>query len=263
MTIYAVEDELIALNGLVDKIRKVRPEAEVRGFRLAGDALGAAEEYNCDVAFVDIKMRDMDGVTFSKKLINMNPRVNIVFTTGYSEYMKDAFDMHASGYIMKPVTEEGIERELSNLRFEVADEKLKVRAFGNFEVFYKGRPVQFHMAKTKELLAYLVDRRGAIISNRYISAVLWEDDFTGSGKRINHESYFKKIRRDLRKTLDMIGCGNVLIQEYGSIGIDPNSIDCDYYRFLENDTSLYHGEYMSQYSWSEMTHATLELRVNS
>lgn len=261
MTIYAVEDELIALNGLVDKIRKVRPEAEVRGFRFAREALECAETFLCDVAFVDIKMRDMDGVAFAQKLISLNPKVNIIFTTGYSEYMKEAFEMHASGYIMKPVTEEEIERELSNLRYEVQNAKLTVRAFGDFEVFYKGKPVQFHMAKTKELFAYLVDRRGAVMSNRAISAVLWEDDFGGFGHRISHESYFKKIRRDLRNTLDSIGCGDVLIQEYGSLGIYPNAIDCDYYHFLESDSSLYRGEYMSQYSWSEMTHAMLESRV--
>lgn len=263
MTIYAVEDESIALNGILDKIRKVRPEADVRGFRLAGEALKCAETCQCDIAFVDIKMRDMDGVAFSRRLIAMNPNVNIIFTTGYSEYMKDAFEMHASGYIMKPVTEEEIERELTNLRHEVQDEKLKVRTFGDFEVFFRGKPVQFHMAKTKELFAYLVDRRGAVMSNRAISAVLWEDDFCGGGRRIGHESYFKKIRRDLRTTLDSLDCGDVLIQEYGSLGIFPNAIECDYYQFLRGDTCLYQGEYMSQYSWSEMTHATLESRINN
>ena len=83
MTIYAVEDELIALNGLIDKIRKVRPEAEVRGFRFAREALECAETFLCDVAFVDIKMRDMDGVSFAQKLISLNPNVNIILTTGY------------------------------------------------------------------------------------------------------------------------------------------------------------------------------------
>lgn len=263
MIIYAVEDELIALNGLMDKIRKVKPEAELRGFRMAGEALSCAAGKCCDIAFVDIKMKDMDGISFARKLISVNPQVNIIFTTGYSDYMKEAFDMHASGYIFKPVTEEEIERELNYLRHEVRDEKLTVRAFGDFEVFYKGKPVQFHMAKTKELLAYLVDRQGAVLSNRAISTVLWEDDSNAGPGRISHESYFKKIRRDLRKTLDDIGCADILIQEYGSLGIDPNAIDCDYYRFLHHDPGLYRGEYMSQYSWSEVTHAALESRVNN
>ena len=93
MTIYAVEDEVIALNGLVDKIRKVKPEAEVRGFKLAVEALEYAERFLCDVAFVDIKMRDMDGVSFAQKLISLNPKVNIIFTTGYSEYMKKFYNL--------------------------------------------------------------------------------------------------------------------------------------------------------------------------
>lgn len=261
MVIIAVEDEQIALNGLLAKIREVKPDSDVTGFRMARDALEYSSGVRCDVAFVDIMMRDMDGVTFARELINRNPKVNIIFTTGYSEYMKEAFEMHASGFILKPVTKEQVSRELSNLRHNVPERRLFVRTFGDFEVFYNGKPVQFRIAKSKELFAYLVDRRGAVISNRAISTVLWEDDCFGGGSRITHESYFKKIRTELKRTLDSIGCSDILIQGYGSLGIDREGIDCDYYRFLDNDTSLYRGEYMSQYSWGEMTHAMLEART--
>ena len=48
-------------------------------------------------------MRGRNGVEVAKRLKNANPKMNIIFVTGFSEYKSDAMDMKASGYIMKPV----------------------------------------------------------------------------------------------------------------------------------------------------------------
>ena len=61
-------------------------------------------------------MRGMNGVEVAKRLKEANPKMNIIFVTGFSEYNGDAMDMKASGYIMKPVTKADVERELSDLR---------------------------------------------------------------------------------------------------------------------------------------------------
>ena len=64
---------------------------------------------------------------------------------------------------------------LENLRYPAEDVPagVKVQCFGNFEVFVGGRPLSFKRSKSKELLAYLVDRNGATCTNGEMLAVLW------------------------------------------------------------------------------------------
>ena len=255
MRIIAVDDERLALEGLIDSIKEAKPAAEVVGFRYASDALTYAENNVCDVAFLDIEMAGMNGVGLACELKKINPKINIIFSTGYGHYRENAFDIHASGYIVKPITKEKVEAELSDLRNPVAEgNRIKVQTFGNFEVLCDGVPLSFKYAKSKELFAYLVDRKGALCTVGEMMAILFEDD-TG------HETYFKSIRNDLLKTLQQKGCDGVTVRSRGMLGIIPDEIDCDYFDFIEGKEvgiKAYQGEYMAQYSWAEYTHAALE-----
>ncbi len=258
MNIIAVDDEKLALEGLMHAISKVRPDAKLHGFQSAKDACDFVVEVGCDVAFLDIEMRGESGMELARTLKELNPFLNVIFTTGYGEYASDAFGMHASGYVMKPVTADKIQKELDNLRYPLDDEenkRLKIKAFGNFEAFVDGSPIKFNYSKSKELLAYLVDRNGALCSNQEIMAMLWEDDDGAD----THSSYMKNIKADLINTLEKEGCLNVLVRQRGRIGLIPDKISCDYYDYISGKKlGLYRGEYMSQYSWSEITHANLE-----
>lgn len=253
MNIMAVDDERIALEGLVDAIRKAAPDAEVRGFRYAEDALEYAETAPCDVAFLDVEMTGLNGVTLAERLKLLNPDVNIIFATGFGRYRDAAFDLHASGYLTKPITAEKVKKELAELRRPVREQKrIRVQAFGNFEVYLDGRPMTFKYSRTKELLAYLVDRRGALCTNGEIMAILFEDD--------GHETYLRSLRKDLSDTLEAAGCGGIITQQRGRLGIVPEEIECDYYDWCAGKRTgeTYRGEYMSQYSWSEYAHAALD-----
>ncbi|MBQ2240733.1 MAG: response regulator, partial [Clostridia bacterium] len=191
MKIIAVDDEKIALQGLVASLQKAAPNADIHGFRLAGDAIAHMESDPCDVAFLDIEMKGMNGVEVAEKLKSINPDVNIIFATGFGAYRDAAFDLHASGYLIKPITEENVKRELDNLRRPVKETKsLQIHTFGNFEVLYNNNPLKFKYQKTKEMLAYLVDRKGAMCSTEEIIAVLFEND--------DHKAYYQRIRSDLR-----------------------------------------------------------------
>ena len=247
MTILAVDDEKIALERLVSAIREARPEAEVTAFRDPKAALAFAGENPCDVAFLDVEMREMDGISLARRLKIQRPGVNIVFTTGYGEYAGDAFSLHASGYVMKPVTADKITAELAELRNPLpalSGKRVRVHTFGNFEVYLDGKPVEFQYGKTRELLAYLVDRQGALCTNNELMAALWEDEVK--------ESYFKKLRTDLFAALPP----ELFVRQWGRLGIVTDRLDCDYYEWMKGTPSAinaYTGEYMTQYSWSERT----------
>ena len=262
LVIFAVDDERLALESLIGAVRKCVPDAEIYGFRKASEAIEGAQEKKADIAFLDIEMRETNGISLADALIERNPKINIIFTTGYSEYAGKAFELHASGYILKPVTVEKVKNELMHLRYESEESgssRLFVRAFGNFEVYQNGIPLRFQYNKTKELFAYLIDRKGAVCSLEEIAAVLWEDDDSGK----SHISYLKNMRMDLISTLKKQEADDVILRTRGGLAVIPEKLDCDYFYYLEhgndgNRSYRYTGEYMTQYSWGEYTHGQLE-----
>lgn len=260
MRIIAVDDEEIALENLESAIREAEPFAEVAVFDTGAAALEYVSENKCEAAFLDIEMNSMNGIALAKALKLKSPEINIIFSTGYIEYALEAIEMHASGYITKPITAEKVRNELDNLRFRIPEAprgRLFIQCFGNFEVFADGKPVSFKYSKAKELLAYIVDRHGAMCTNGEAISVLWENNDNLDGKAV----YFKSVRRNLISTLKEFGCGDVIIRQRGSIAIDAKKVQCDYFDWLDGNAegiNAYKGEYMQQYSWGELRHGLLE-----
>jgi len=258
MRIIAVDDEKIALEALSSAIKSIVTEDEVLSFRYPEDALDYARENTCDIAFLDVEMAGMSGVMLAEELKKYNNEINIVFCTGYGEYRDAAFELHASGYLMKPITPEKVKRELENLRRPIFEKKkLKVQTFGNFEVYIDGKPLAFKYRRTKELFAYLIDRVGAMCTVGEIIGILFEDE----GGR---EDYFQKLRRDLLSTLEEVGCAGAIIHKRGMLGVVVTEVQCDYYDYLNRKRELsasYFGEYMSQYSFAELTNAHLNAKL--
>lgn len=254
MKILAVDDEAIALDGLITSIKAAAPDAEVSGFSNISDAVFFAMTNQPDIAFLDINLRADSGIDLAKRLSDIVPNINIIFTTGHKQYMEQALEMHVSGYVVKPVTAEKIRNEIANLRNPVAAQKtcrVRMQTFGDFEVFVDGTPMQFGYSRTKEILAYLVDCRGAMCTNGKLIDVLWEDD-----DPMSHRSYLGNLLSDLSNTLKNYDCEDIIIKRRGQIGIDTTKIECDYYEWLEGDPkarSAFAGEYMYQYSWAEVT----------
>ena len=260
MRIIAVDDEKIALDSLSSSIKAIVAEDEVISFRYPEDALEYAKENICDIAFLDVEMAGMSGIELAEELKKYNSEINIVFCTGYGNYREAAFELHASGYLMKPITPEKVKREIENLRRPVFEKRrLKVQTFGNFEVYINGKPLVFKYRRTKELFAYLVDRVGAMCTVGEIIGILFEDE---SGR----EDYFQKLRRDLLLTLEEAGCADAIVHKRGMLGVVVTEIQCDYYDYLNKKKDLatsYFGEYMSQYSFAEYTNAQLNARLKT
>lgn len=65
-----------------------------------------AEESDYDILLLDIEMGAMDGVTMAKQLRRSNDTIQIIFITGYSDYISEGYEVAALHYLMKPVKEE-------------------------------------------------------------------------------------------------------------------------------------------------------------
>lgn len=250
MRAIAVDDERPMLTALVNAIKASEDIENVMEFGTCSAALEWMQDNSADVAFLDINMRGMGGIALATKIAEIQPGCRIVFCTGYSEYAVDAFKIHVSGYLMKPITAEAVQTEINHIKGQKARERLlTVKCFGNFEVYCRREPLPFKRKKTKELFAFLIDREGAGVTTKEICAKLWEEDLDDK-KNLN---YLYQLLSDLTGVLKEVGAESILVKTGTTYAIDPLRLDCDYYSYLNIGKPQFMGEYMSQYSWAEQT----------
>lgn len=249
MNLLLVDDEKLALQALEKAVSKAVPNGTVSAFGQSRKAIEYAKANKIDIAFLDVDMPVMNGLKMAEELQKTNPKMNIIFVTGFAEYAIDAFNLYASAYLTKPVKVDAIISAINNLRYPVGERRVRFHCFGNFEVYCDNRPVIFSFRKTKELLAYLVDRAGAECRKNEIIAVLFEDVFK--------DEYYKRLRRDLIKTFSDLGIEDTINVSHGGLAINKDKVYCDYYDYLEEGRNEPPLEYMTQYSFAETTLAYL------
>lgn len=247
MNILLVDDEELQLIRLKNAVDSALPNNEYHTFSNPLKALKDTEGIHLDIAFLDIEMPGINGIKLARKLKVRDPQTKIIFVTAYDHYALEAFRVHASGYITKPVNEAKVREEveqLSDLPTLPSSKKIQVKCFGNFEIFHDGVPVKFKRSKSKELFAYLIDREGAAINASELNAILWDED---------RPSYFRNLISDIQQTLKEIGCEDVFVKRHNECYVDITKIDCDAYEFKNNNPNairLFRGQYMFQYSWA-------------
>ena len=249
MIAIAVDDEPLMLGALTKAIKASADITSVADFTSCEDALDFIKSNPADIAFLDINMRGMGGLSLAEKIIGFCPDCKIVFCTGYEEYAIPAFKLHASGYLMKPISAKDVQVEIDNIKGIRRNQKpLAVKCFGNFEVYAKGEKLTFKRSKTKELFAFLVDRNGAGVTVAEIEVALWEND-----EDQKNQNYIHQLFRDLRQSLKAVGMEEIFERNHYFYSIHPEKLDCDYYAYLKTGKPEFRGEYMSQYSWAEKT----------
>ena len=258
MIAIAVDDEPLMLGALVKAIKASPDITAITDFTSCEEALNFIKSNPADVAFLDINMRGMGGLSLAEKIIGFCPDCKIVFCTGYEEYAIPAFKLHASGYLMKPISSADVQEEINNIKGIRRREKpLTATCFGNFEVYVNGEKLAFKRSKTKELLAFLIDRHGAGVTIAQIGVALWENN-----EEQKNQNYIHQLFRDLRQSLEAVGVEEIFERNNYFYSINPEKIDCDYYTYLKTGKPEFRGEYMSQYSWAEETSGLLWEKEN-
>ena len=249
MIAIAVDDEILMLGALTAAIKASPDISAVTQFSGCEEAFDFVKDNPVDVAFLDINMRGMGGLNLAKKIRSVRPDCKIVFCTGYEEYAIPAFKLHASGYLMKPVSAEDVQEEIDNIKGVRQQEKpLAAKCFGNFEVYANGEKLVFKRSKTKELLAFLIDRNGSGVTVAEIEVALWESD-----EERKNQNYIHQLFHDLRQTLAAAGAEDVFERNSYLYSVNTQKIDCDYFNYLQTGKPGFFGEYMTQYSWAEET----------
>jgi len=96
-----VDDEPIAREILEDHLKKLEQIRIVASCKNAIEAFKVTGTEKIDLAFLDINMPEISGLTFAR---SMNSDLKIIFTTAYREYAVDGFDLKAVDYLLKPIS---------------------------------------------------------------------------------------------------------------------------------------------------------------
>ncbi len=115
--VIMVDDRKIVLNGGLPILREVLPDATITGFTRPSQAIEYAKTHVVSLAFLDIELGKTSGFDLCRTLLDINPYTNVVFLTAYVDYSFDAWGTGASGFMMKPITPEGVQKQLKTLRY--------------------------------------------------------------------------------------------------------------------------------------------------
>ena len=214
MIAICVDDEPILLDWL-DRVVSASPDiTHSEKFTGEAAALAYADEHPFDVAFLDIELRSMDGLTVAEKLRSLNPNCGIIFCTGHASYAVDAIGrLNVDGYLLKPIDADDVQREID--RFKARHQKntplLTVDFSGGTNIFDKaGNPIRFRRGKTEELLAALIRQKGQSLSAGELCELLWEDSKKSTYLYEKNRNYLTQLLTDLRHTLEECGAQEIL-----------------------------------------------------
>lgn len=115
--VIMVDDSSVILSDGVSVLEEVMPDATIMGFIWPQEAIEYARIKRVELAVLDIEMGNSSGLELCRKLQEINPTTNVVFLTAYADYSLDAWKTEASGFILKPLTPDGIKEQLKKLRY--------------------------------------------------------------------------------------------------------------------------------------------------
>ncbi len=166
-----------------------------------------AQKSDYDILLLDIEMPETDGVTLAKQIRRRNETIQIIFTTGYSDYISEGYEVAALHYLLKPVKEEKLSEVLSraadklkkNERFILIEQpdgmiRLPLREISYIDV--RRNYVTFHakrdyaVKKTLSEIETLLDERffragrSTLINLSFVSRVTRSDVYLTDGSRV-------------------------------------------------------------------------------
>ena len=120
INVLVVDDEPLAIDVLTAHIQKIPDLHLVTTCNSALEANAALKEHDIDLMFLDIQMPQITGVDFLKTLTDP-PQV--IFTTAYSEYAVEGYELNALDYLLKPVSFERFAKAVNKAKEQISLER--------------------------------------------------------------------------------------------------------------------------------------------
>lgn len=115
--IIMVDDNRNVLSYGLLILEEVLPNAMITGFNWPQEAIEYAKANRIDLAFLDIEMGTASGLDLCGLLMEINPTTKVIYLTAYPDYALPAWDTGACGFMVKPLTPEGVRRQLKKLHW--------------------------------------------------------------------------------------------------------------------------------------------------
>lgn len=216
-----IDDERLSGFYLKKLLEKRKEIAFVTLFTKPSELMEVLPSLSPDVVFIDVEMPGMTGLEIASRIQEMYEEADLIFTTAHAKYAIDAFRVHASGYLLKPVNERELDEEIERIvkrkkalrsplietkeTKETAGEengRAHIKCFGTFEVFGAAgeSPIRFPTAKAEELFAYLLLHSEGMLSAWSICEALWPENDPEKVIQNLHTTVFR-----MKKTLQSHG----------------------------------------------------------
>jgi len=272
--VIVVDDEKKALERFKRLITEEENIILMDVFTNPHEAIQFLKREKVDIVFADIEMPEINGLELADQIAEINPGIDVVFVTAYSQYALQAFQVHAVGYLLKPLEIEDIRKQMNKIieRRELRSDgpknvKCKIQCFGHFLCYrHDNEFVNWRTAKAEELLGLLLHYRGKPVSKEKIMDALWPDmDPKKASQNLHSNLHYV---RDMMKN---IGFEDIIERSRENYRLNVEYIDCDMLHFmalveeiagldqpldinvLEKADKLYRGAYFEDktYEWAE------------
>jgi two-component SAPR family response regulator len=242
--VMLVDDEpamLLAMRRLLSKMEGVEL---VGSFQSAKEALHFVQQEKVELAFLDIKIAEDNGLELARNLRLINRTLDIVFTTSHSEFAMQAFDVYPLDYMVKPISRLRLAQTIAqaaNRHSAFLDngeesifKPLMVRGLGCFEVSdNQGRTVKWISKKSMELFAYLLVNQGRGTTRTRIL----EDIFPEMPLK-NAETYLHTAIYQIRKVLSPNGLKEMVLSVQDQYRVNVDLAEVDFIQFEQDIKAL-------------------------
>lgn len=245
MKVILVDDEP-AMHLIMRKMLAKLPDVEVAG---AFSDTRSAEAFlvghpDVELAFVDVSMPKESGLAFASRMESAAERLHIVLVTSHKEFAVDAFELSVLDYLVKPVSQERLERAVNRAlagrralqapaSSDSGADKPVVTALGDVVVRSGAARVKWMSRKSAELFAYLLLHRGSRIPRSRLVAEIFAGMSPGSA-----ETYLNTAVYQLRKSLEPLGLREAVRSENDGYALELGDAQVDYAAFESGAANL-------------------------
>jgi two-component SAPR family response regulator len=282
--VLLVDDEEDALN-LLEILLHQAGDVEIAGrFVNPVHAIEALNAAHVDAVFLDIEMPGMTGMATARKMREIQPHLQIIFTTAHAEYAVEAFEIQSTDYLLKPLAPDRLQQAVSRIRqaghaaFRTQDRSdVSIRCMGGFSIALPhdaGRPLTWKTNKEKEICAFLVHHEGKHVDTAFIIESVWPGHDLKKAKTYLYTclSYLRKSFQEHQVPMNIDKAGNGFAIRLNGASADVTELEALLDGILSAEepderlygriNDLYKGEYMEgcDYLWAAFRQETVNAK---
>jgi two-component SAPR family response regulator len=279
--VILVDDEENALDVLEILLGEIGQFAIIGRFTHPLDAIRAINPGQCDAVFLDVDMPGMDGMELARTIREIDPDIQVIFTTAYSQYALEAFEIDSLDYLLKPIRKERLRKAVDRIVRTMQSASVngtrlpRISCMGGFSIKTGGaedKPVSWRTNKEKELCALFVHHGGQFVDPSAIIEALWPDSEPNTARMYMYTcvSYMRKTFENHQLPFSLLRNDDGYRLSFGDVRPDVAELeelldqtmrggDLSLPR-LDRINALYAGEYMQHcdYAWAMAKRVVLE-----